>query len=98
MSIALLAGLALILFLQVLFHFIFNYPLDWSEKLIRYILIGLIYLFAVVMVKENKMLFTLFTDDMIGNISNFVSNIMSELYVAALLDKFWSVEKCQEEA
>lgn len=55
-AIALLAGLTVFAFVQVLFRFVFNLPLDWSEELIRYILIVLIYLSAAITVREDKMI------------------------------------------
>lgn len=55
-SVALLAGLTVFAFTQVLFRFVLNLPLDWSEELIRYILIVLIYLSTVVTVREGTMI------------------------------------------
>ena len=55
-SITLLFLLMFIGFLQVLFRFVLNLPLDWTEESSRYILIILVYLSAVVTVREEKML------------------------------------------
>lgn len=55
-SIVLLAGLTLFAFMQVLFRFALDLPLDWSEEFIRYILIVLIYLSTVITVREGTMI------------------------------------------
>lgn len=56
LSVALLVGLTLLGFIQVIFRFVFNLPLDWSEEFIRYILIVLIYLSTVITVREGNMI------------------------------------------
>ena len=55
-AITLLVGLTVLTFMQVLFRFVFNFPLDWSEELIRYILVVLIYLATAITIREDKMI------------------------------------------
>ncbi|MCJ7689441.1 MAG: TRAP transporter small permease [Clostridiaceae bacterium] len=55
-AVALLVGLTILTFMQVLFRFVFDFPLDWSEELIRYILVVLIYLSTVITIREDKMI------------------------------------------
>lgn len=55
-SAALLAGLTLLGFIQIIFRFVLNLPLDWSEEVIRYILIVLIYLSTVITAREGTMI------------------------------------------
>lgn len=46
--------LVLACFAQVLFRFLFNYPLDWTEELARFAFIPLVYLATVVAVRTNR--------------------------------------------
>lgn len=54
LSIFLLCVLVLLGFLQVLFRFCFNFSLDWTEEMSRYIFIGLVYVAASLGVKKRR--------------------------------------------
>lgn len=53
-SAILFAFMVILIFLQVLFRFIFNFPLSWTEESARYIMIILVYLSAVSAVKQER--------------------------------------------
>lgn len=48
----LLVTLTIVIFLQVLFRFVFQAPLDWSEELSRYIFIFLVYLTSTIAIRD----------------------------------------------
>lgn len=50
-----LVQMTIVALLQICFRFA-NKPLDWSEELIRYSLVALIYISTVIVIKEDKMI------------------------------------------
>ncbi len=52
----LLIVMTTIALLQILFRFVLNWPLDWSEEVIRYSLIMLVYVATILVIKEDKMI------------------------------------------
>lgn len=54
LSISLLCVLVLLGFLQVLFRFCFNFSLDWTEEMSRYIFICLVYVAASLGIKKRR--------------------------------------------
>lgn len=55
-SVVLIVILSCITFIQVLFRFVFNLPLDWSEEVSRFSYIILVYLSASIAVRDNSMI------------------------------------------
>ena len=47
LSCILLVALTVVAFLQVLFRFVLNLPLSWTEELVRYFVISLIYVSTI---------------------------------------------------
>lgn len=45
-SILLFSSLIILCFLQILFRFVFNFSLSWTEELSRYVFIALVYISA----------------------------------------------------
>lgn len=54
LAVFLLCILVLLGFLQVLFRFLFNFSLDWTEELSRYIFICLVYVAASLAVQKRR--------------------------------------------
>lgn len=84
-SMILLALLMIIGFLQVLFRYAFNLPLDWTEESSRYIMVVLVYLSAEVTVREQKMLrveiIDLFVKDKAKVVLNTIVQLLSGLFI-----------------
>lgn len=51
---SLLSVISVLLFLQVIFRYFLNLPLDWTEELARYLFVALVYLSASLGVKYNR--------------------------------------------
>lgn len=49
-----LAVLSVVVFLQVLFRYVFNYPLAWTEELSRFLLIWIVLLGAAIGIKRKS--------------------------------------------
>lgn len=56
LSVVLLITIVVIAFLQILFRFVFNLPLDWSEEVARFSFVFLVYLATSLAVKDDKMI------------------------------------------
>lgn len=50
---ACLGGMVIIVFTQVIFRFFIQQPLSWSEEVARYVFVGIIWMGAAVVVREN---------------------------------------------
>ena len=82
-SVLLLVILSVITFLQVLFRFVFNLPLDWSEEFSRFTYIIMVYLSASLAAKDNSMIKIEVLELLIGEKARMVRDRFVDLICAA---------------
>lgn len=73
--------MVIVIFLQVLFRFVLNFALDWTEEMARYSFIMLVYISASIAVKRNRHLRT-------EAIKHYLPSTLSKLY-GVLSDTIW---------
>ncbi|WP_368234423.1 TRAP transporter small permease [Anaerotruncus rubiinfantis] len=53
-AIVLFAAMVILIFLQIIFRFVFNFSLSWTEELARYTFVFLVYISASIAVKRGR--------------------------------------------
>ena len=76
--------LIVVCFLQVLFRFVFNLPLAWTEELSRYVFIILIYCGASAAVLDNAHVRVELIDNVLSERGRFALDIAVKLLCAAV--------------
>ena len=74
----------MVCFLQVLFRFVFNLPLAWTEELSRYVFIILIYCGASAAVLDNAHVRVELIDNVLSERGRFALDIAVKLLCAAV--------------
>lgn len=88
-SILLMSAVVIVVLLQIVFRFIIQKPLSWSEELSRYIFIWIVYLGGYLCTKSNSHLgITYFVDILpvkVRKIVKLVANIFLIVYMAIVI-------------
>lgn len=79
LSCVLLVALTIVAFLQVLFRYVFNFSLSWTEELVRDFVITLIYLSAVYSIRTRSSIRVEIIDFIIKGKAKIILNMVIDL-------------------
>lgn len=85
LSCFLLVALTVVAFLQVLFRFVFNLPLSWTEELVRYFVISLIYVSTVYSIRTRSAIRVEIIDLAIKGKAKNILDIIISVFSAAVM-------------
>jgi len=85
LSCVLLVALTVVAFLQVLFRYVFNFSLSWTEELVRDFVITLIYLSAVYSIRTKSSIRVEIIDLFIKGKAKTILNIVIDLASSAVM-------------
>lgn len=85
LSCILLVALTVVAFLQVLFRFVLNLPLSWTEELVRYFVISLIYVSTIYSIRTKSAIRVELIDIVIKGKAKAVMNIIVNLFSSGVM-------------
>lgn len=85
LSCILLVALTIVAFLQVLFRYVFNFSLSWTEELVRDFVITLIYMSAVYSIRTRSSIRVEIIDFIIKGKAKIILNMVIDLASSAVM-------------